>query len=292
MAKIVGTWRFSTIGVNAAKDALNEGKSALDAVTQAVKLVERDGTIGSVGYGGMPDERGVLALDAAVMTGCGRVGAVMSLEGRRSAVDVARLVLERSPHSQLAGDGAAKFAENNGLETESELVTPHASRRYAQWNGTRDENVRKHTDTVGILCRDKCGSLAVAAASSGAEFKAHGRVGDTPIVGSGLYAENESGAAVATGDGDKMITHCIAVRVVDRMKSGAKPTDACIDVLRRVAAMDSDCQAAVVAMDSDGTIGAGTTHRGFFVVTWDEVNGLNVMEAEWLNESEWIHSGV
>ncbi len=279
--------------MKAAQDALNNGKSALDAVTEGVREVECDGTIGSVGYGGMPDERGVLALDAAVMTGCGRVGAVMALEGRHSAIDVARLVLEHSPHSLLVDVGAVTFATKHGLAPvhENERLTPHATRRYAQWSGARSEG-RKHTDTVGILVRDESGALVVGAASSGAEFKAHGRVGDTPIMGCGLYAENGAGCAAATGDGDKMVRHCIAVRVVDAMSGGMTATEACMSVLRRVVVVDTECQAAVVAMDKHGHVGAATTHRGFFVVSWNQQDGFRVLEAEALSEVAWIHSGV
>jgi len=276
MASIAGTWLFSRGGVDASISKLSGGGSALDAAEDGVRYVELDEDVTSVGVGGLPDERGVLTLDAALMTGSGELGAVCGLEGHRSAIPVAKLVLEKSPHTILTADGAAELAKRHGLEPvdNAELITPHASRRYEEWvqRGKKEQlkNERKHTDTVGILVRDASGKLAVGVATSGAEFKGHGRVGDSPVVGAGLYASNSGGCAAATGDGDRMLKHCVAVRVVDLMANGASPTDACFTVMVRVAESDVGCQAAVVAMDSAGNVGAATTHRGFFVVRWKE----------------------
>lgn len=299
MASIAGTWLFSRGGVDAAISKLGDGGSALDAAEDGVRYVELDEDVTSVGVGGLPDERGVLTLDAALMTGSGELGAVCGLEGFGSAIPVARLVLQKSPHTILVADGAAQLAKRNGLEAvdNSQLVTAHAARRYAEWfeagKKERAENERKHTDTVGILVRDANGKMAVGGATSGAEFKGHGRVGDSPVVGAGLYAADNGGCAAATGDGDRMLKHCVAVRVVDLMAAGSTPSDACFTVMMRVAESDAGCQAAVVAMDAAGNVGAATTHRGFFVVRWKEgEKEATVIEGKAVVDDPWIHSCV
>jgi len=141
--------------------------------------------------------------------------------------------------------------------------------------------------------RDANGKTAVGLATSGAEFKGHGRVGDSPVGGAGLYAAANGGCAAATGDGDRMLKHCVAVRVVDLMAAGASPTDACFTVMLRVAESDVGCQAAVVAMDAAGKVGAANTHRGFFVVRWKEgEKEAMVIEGKAVVDERWVHSCV
>lgn len=289
MAVAAGTWGFSKAGVEASIGILSEGGSVLDAAEAGVLAVESDGSISSVGYGGLPDVRGVLSLDAALMTDCGRLGCVMSLEGRRAAIPVARLVMERCDHTQLVGAGVGAFASLHGIPElpDDELLTPEARRKLSEDGVAAPQEARKHTDTVGILARDFAGALAAGAATSGAAFKAHGRVGDTPVVGSGLYAEAGRGC-VATGDGDKILRFCPAVRVVDLMAAGASASDACFTIVSRISAADETCQAALLAMDSDGSVGAATTHRGFPVVVWRSGSSEHqVIEGRAVSDTIW-----
>ncbi len=237
----------------------------------------------------------------------------MGLEGHLTAIPVARAVLEKSAHVQIVGAGGAAFAEAHGMKRVADpaaLLTPHATRRFAEWRdkggAAANSDARKHSDTVGMLARDAGGRIAAGVATSGMQFKAPGRVGDSPIVGAGLFAEDGAGAAVATGDGDRMLRHCIAVRVVDLMGSGLSPEEACMKVLERVAANDPICQAAVVAMAADGTVGAASTQEGFYIVGWNEKcghrsngeddetreNETRTERVDGISKENWVHSCV
>lgn len=279
--RVIATWSFSAVGVRAAAAALSRGASALDAVVAGVKAVELDPTVTSVGYGGLPSRSGALELDAAVMTGSGAVGAVAALPRCRAAAPVALAVLRSSPHAMLAGAGAADFAEDHALAAPAgsdDLLTAHARRRLAEFRAGEDAaqvaarkpvEDRLHTDTVGMVCVDAAGEVAACCATSGLEFKAAGRVGDAPLVGAGLYALAGVGAAVASGEGDKMVRFCLSFAVVEEMRRGASAQAACDAAVRRVREADPTCQAAICAVDSrDGTFGAACTRDGFKVVQW------------------------
>lgn len=223
----------------------------------------------------------------------------MSLEGHASAIPVARLVLDRSVHAQLAGEGASAFAASHGLAARDPfaLLTPYAAERYDQWRRdvaagiAHGASPRGHTDTVGVLALDGEGRLAAGVATSGMQFKTHGRVGDSPVVGAGLYAQDGVGAAAATGDGDRMVRHCIAVRVIDLMAAGMNVSEACQRVVMRVHESDPICQAAVVALGVDGNVGAASTHRGFHVCKW--IDGeYGEIESISVSEGTWAHSCV
>lgn len=304
MSSIVATWAFSAPGVVTAASILTNGGGALDAVEHGIHAVELDTRVTSAGYGGLPNALGRLQLDAALMTDDGRIGAVMALEGFRAAVPAARRVLDHSPHSILGGDGAAAFASAHGMvaaTNAAQLLSPHAKNRYKQFrNGEigpgphRDHATMPHTDTVGMIARDADGRLAAGCATSGMQFKAPGRVGDSPIVGAGLYAD-EVGAAVASGDGDQMLRFCIAFLVVEQMRGGEEVQQACEAAMRRVHAADPKCQAAVTGMSPDGGVGAAATHGGFRVVRWRAGTGAEDVqneEARAVSETTWKHSCV
>jgi N4-(beta-N-acetylglucosaminyl)-L-asparaginase len=277
-SRVVGTWSFSAVGVRACARSIVAGESALDAVVAGVRAVELDPSVTSVGYGGLPTAEGALELDAAVMTGDGSVGAVAAMPCCRAAAPVARAVLMDSRHTLLAGGGAAAFAAARGLAADSvgDLLTPHARKRLAEHlSGADLPNAPSgedglHTDTVGMICLDASGALAACCATSGMEFKDGGRVGDAPLVGSGLFADGDVGAAVASGEGDKMIRFCMAFLVVEELRRGATVQDACETAVRRVRDADSGCQAAICAIDArTGAVGAACTRDGFKVVEWD-----------------------
>jgi N4-(beta-N-acetylglucosaminyl)-L-asparaginase len=290
------------------------GGSALDAAVSAVRSVEHDPSVTSAGYGGLPNAAGDLQLDAALMTGDGRLGAVMALEGFPDAISAAHAVLSHGRHPVLAGAGAANFAVTHGLDKRpnEELLTPHARRRYHEYcaqlagerssaSGPHDENHSEnaempHTDTVGIICRDRTGAIAVGCATSGMQFKDVGRVGDSPIVGAGLYADRKAGAAVASGDGDQMLRFCLAFHVVEEMRGGKAAQDACEAAIRRVAERDPNCQAAVCAIDCNGQTGASCTRSGFFVVEWvegrDAAGDARTVAVGGLQQSTWKHTCI
>lgn len=304
MSSIVATWKFSQPGVPVAVEGLKNNGTALDAVERGIRSVELDESVTSVGYGGLPNAAGDLQLDAALMTSDGRVGSVMALEGFPAAIPIARLVLERSPHTALAGQGALQFAREHGLMPTgdpSTLLSPHAKARYEQFRkgqveaGRHQENGgMSHTDTVGMIARDNSGIIAAGCATSGMQFKAPGRVGDSPIIGSGLYAD-KPGAAVASGDGDQMMRFCISFLVVERMRAGDTAEEACQVAMRRVHHADPKCQAAVTAMSATGMVGSACTYRGFHIVRWSsepELKDTAIEEAKTVSDTMWKHSCV
>jgi N4-(beta-N-acetylglucosaminyl)-L-asparaginase len=317
-AAVLGTWRFSKGGVSAGAEVARSGGSALDAVVTAVRTVEHDPAVTSAGIGGLPNAAGVLQLDAALMTGSGRVGAVMALEGFPDAVSAADAVLRHCRHPVLAGKGAADFATAHGLERlpPEDLLTEHARKRYAEHcqgltrsGQTRardkcasdgsaenaDDREMPHTDTVGIICRDHNGDIAVGCATSGMQFKDVGRVGDSPLVGAGLYADKAAGAAVASGDGDQMLRFCLAFLVVEAMRGGKTAQEACEAAVARVMVSDPGCQAAICAMEAaTGRTGAACTRNGFYVVEWieerDAASGPQTVHVAGAREAAWAHT--
>lgn len=305
MASVVGTWTFSRPGVASAARCLQEDLGALHAVESGISTVELDPSVTSVGYGGLPNEAGVLQLDAALMTGDGQAGAVMAVERFPAAIPLARLVLERSPHTTLAGEGAMHFARNHGMhpcDDLSSLVSPHAKTRYEQYRKglvssqphQEGPGAMPHTDTVGMIARDASGAIVAGCATSGMEFKAVGRVGDSPVIGAGLFA-SDAGAAVATGDGDTMMRFCVSFLVVERMRSGDSPDEACRHAMSRMHTSEPTCQAAVVAMSAKGVVGAAGTHRGFHVVRWSSdthVDDTKSFEAASVGDETWEHSCI
>lgn len=233
----------------------------------------------------------------------------MALERYDSAIGIARAVMEKSRHSVLAGPGAQQFAVLHGFvpaENDELLLTPHAARRHTEHcsSGTTpliEENVSgemPHTDTVGIICRDTEGRIAVGCATSGMQFKDVGRVGDSPLIGCGLYG-SDAGAAVASGDGDQMIRFCLAFLVVELMRAGQSPSIACHNAMVRVRKYDPGCQAAIAAMSSSGETGAACTNGGFSVVTWrgaretpQEHQEPELVTVTGISEDRWQHTCV
>lgn len=317
--KVLGTWQFSTGGVFASARELAGGKDALSAATAGVTAVELDESVTSAGCGGLPNCHGILQLDAAVMTGDGRVGAVMALERCRAAAPVAEAVLHHSRHSALAGDGATAFAKSRGFHVHDNdsLLSAHAHKRFLEHlvsnktsydghaetqhetaDGTKPPPEMSHTDTVGIITLDRNGRMAAGCATSGMQFKDAGRIGDSPLVGCGLFVDESGGAAVASGDGDQMIRYCLCATAVELMRGGASAQEACDILMRRVYSADPRCQAAMCAMTPDGNSGMSCTRRGFYVVEW-EYSATNdhvqprVMEAPSVcNEAKWKHTCV
>jgi N4-(beta-N-acetylglucosaminyl)-L-asparaginase len=268
----VATWRHGVAAVTACGAVLAGGGTALDAVQRGATVVELDPEVASVGYGGLPNRDGVVELDACIMDGCTRdAGAVASLQGCRTPTAVARLVMEHTPHVLLVGAGARRFADERGFPQE-ELLTESSRERWQRWRREQGSSppAEEH-DTVGVLARDAAGHLAAACSTSGLAWKLPGRVGDSPLVGHGLYAEDSVGAAAATGVGEEAIKVCGSFLVVERMRAGDSPAAACQEALRRVRARhggDAGVQLAFIALRGDGAWGAASLRRGFSHGLW------------------------
>lgn len=276
---VVATWSFGRLACEAALPILGRGGAALDAVEAGANAVEEDPSVMSVGYGGLPNADGVIELDAAIMNGPGHdAGAVAGLTGIRRPISVARRVMEATPHSMLVGENARRFAVAQGFP-ETDLHTEASRERYRQWRRERGLPEVAHFgdperpglppdthDTVGVCAMDARGDLAVGCTTSGLAWKTPGRVGDSPIVGSGLYVDNEVGCAAATGNGDEILKVCLSYRVVLLMAQGAEPGEACAEGIRYLLRKRPDHQqqgAACIAIDRAGRVGAAATQSGF-----------------------------
>jgi N4-(beta-N-acetylglucosaminyl)-L-asparaginase len=286
--RVVSTWNFG-VGANAAAwPVLARGGSALDAVEAGARWAEGDLCNTTVGHCGYPDRDGVLALDASIMHGDGSCGAVAALEDIEHPVSVARAVMEKTPHVMIVGDGAQQFAVSQGFEKKP-LLTDDARKAWRQWleTSTYHPNMNvKHTgtlgdahdhDTLGIVALDAQGTLAGACTTSGIAWKMHGRVADSAIIGAGLYADNEVGAATASGVGEEMIRNSASFLVVELMRQGRPPKEACREAIKRVVhkrpAASKTLQVCFLAIDKYGEVGAFALHPGFVYAMHDATRG-------------------
>ena len=269
---IVSTWRFGKPANEMALKVLLEGGALLDAVEQGVRVAESDSSNRSVGLHGIPNAAGVVQLDAAIMSGPGhRAGSVAALEGIRHPISAARRVMEKTPHVMLVGEGARMFALQQGLES----VNLDAAERYETWRkkragGRLGQPTAKPTaenhDTLALLVLGADGNIAVGCSTSGLVGKLPGRVGDSPIIGSGIYVDNEVGAAGATGLGENIMRYCGSFLVVEYMRQGLRPEDACLEAIRRIVRQEpkgADLKINFVALDKAGRYGAASSNRGF-----------------------------
>ena len=269
-AVVVSTWNFAGAS-EAAIAALDRGQSPLDAVEAGIRVTEADPSNTSVGIGGHPDRDGHLTLDASIMEGSGRCGSVVFMEGIDHPISVARLVMEKSPHVMLAGEGAARFAQQNGYALRKEL-TPGARKAYEEWlktSGYRPEPIGPDNhDTIGMLAL-KEGKMAGGCSTSGAAWKMHGRVGDSPIIGAGLFVDDAVGAATATGLGETVIRIAGCALVVELMRQGRSPEEACRGAVERLYEKHPEQRtntgflAAFLALRKDGEVGAYSFGPGF-----------------------------
>lgn len=285
---VVSTWAPNIKANKAAWEILNKGGSALDAVEAGVMIPEADPNDNSVGYGGLPDRDGKVTLDACIMDDKGNCGAVMCMEHIMHPIKVARLVMEQTPHVQLVGAGALQFALSKGFKKEN-LLTPEAEKTWREWLKTSKydpmiiphllENKKNEPelypwpiallnhDTIGMIALDAKGNLSGACTTSGMAFKMNGRVGDSPIIGAGLFVDNEIGAATATGVGEEVVKICGAHTVVEMMRHGASPDDACKEAVRRMmknnGAKAKDLQVGFLAINKKGEYGGYSLQKNF-----------------------------
>ena len=249
---VISTWPFGMPANEAAWKVLSGGGSSLDAVEGGIMQCEDDPSVDSVGFGGLPDASGNVTLDASIMDDNGRCGAVACLYHIRNPIRVARLVMERTPHVMLVGEAATRFALDQGMQ-QVNLLTPQAGKRFDEWRRQRERSGKGH-DTLGMLAIDSAGRLAGGCSTSGTAFKLPGRVGDSPIIGAGLYVDGRVGAATATGKGEEMIRACGSFAIIERMRRGMSPSDAISevlrDILRRRGSPDTDV--SFLALRADG----------------------------------------
>ena len=277
MPLIVSTWGFGKPANEAALKVLLGGGHILDAVEQGIWVAESDKSNPSVGLGGIPNAAGVVQFDACIMSGPGHTaGSVAALEGIRHPISVARRVMEKTPHVMLVGEGARMFALEQGLES----VPTNATEKYEAWRKERAaeaasirkvESKPENHDTLALLVLGADGNLAGGCSTSGMGRKLPGRVGDSPIIGSGLYVDNEVGAAGATGLGENVMRHCGSFLVVEYMRHGLHPQEACLETIRRIAKQEPagrKLSISFVAIDKKGRYGAASSEKGFpFAVT-------------------------
>lgn len=264
---VLATWN-NTAANEAAWEVIARGGHALDAVEQGVRVVEADPDDMSVGYGGRPDREGKVTLDACIMDEAGNCGAVCFLEHIKHPISVARLVMEQTPHVMLAGEGALQFALEQGFEKE-DLLTDQARKEWEAWLVTSEYkpviNIERH-DTIGMLAIDQQGRLCGACTTSGMAYKMRGRVGDSPIIGAGLFVDSEVGAAVATGLGEAVMKTLGAFLIVELMRHGRTPQQACEEAVQRIVkryAGFEDIQVGFLALDKQGAMGAFAIQPGF-----------------------------
>ena len=245
----------------------NKG-TALDSVEEGVKLTEADPKVRTVGYGGYPDNAGEVTVDASIMDHQNNAGSVAYLKNIKHPISVARKVMENSKHVMLAGDGAYEFAIENGFKHTS-LLTNQSKNDWKKWckNKNPKEVSDKNHDTITQLSKDVYGNIAAASTTSGLAFKRKGRIGDSPIIGSGIYVDNDIGAAGATGIGEEIMKTVGSFLIVELMKQGRSPNEACKSAIKRIIKNNDsniDFQVAYIAIRKDGEFGASALNKNFF----------------------------
>lgn len=279
---VLSTWRHGQPANAKAWEVLSNGGTALDAVQQGVMVTESDFSNRSVGLGGLPDRDGHVTLDACIMDHRSRCGSVAFLQHIEHPISVARKVMEETPHVMLVGEGAYRFALDQGFERAAvEVPVPEARERWEEWLKESEYqpviNIENH-DTIGMVAIDKDGNLSGACTTSGLAYKLHGRVGDSPIIGAGLFVDNEVGAATATGVGEAVIRIAGSHTVVETMRHGATPQEACEEAVNRIIRKHpnvEDMQVGFLAIDKEGRTGAYSIYNGFdYAITHKDRNEL------------------
>lgn len=282
---IISTWNHGIDANARAMKTLELGGDVVDAAEQAVMVTEADPKNLSVGIGGLPDRDGFVTLDASIMGPDGNAGSVCFLQNIEHPISVARLVMEKTPHVMLSGEGALQFAIENGF-SEKDLLTPESEKAWKSWlkesnydpmiNWENEPN--KYHDTIGLLAVDKTGNIAGACTTSGLAFKMHGRVGDSPIIGAGLFVDNEVGGATATGMGELVMKTCGSFLVVELMRNGKTPQQACKEAVLRIVKKDPENvkrQVGFIAVNKNGEVGGFSLQPGFNYALFQE--GVNRM---------------
>ena len=285
MVRSISTWKTTEANQKAGQ-MLDKGEDALDAAVAGVAFEEENPKNTTVGYGGAPDRTGKVTLDACVMNHLGDCGSVVAVENIVNVARLAKDVMEKTPHVMLSGKGAEEFAISQGYK-KTDLLTDKSKKEWEEWLKDQDYrpiiNIENH-DTIGMLCIDKNNNLSGACTTSGLAYKMKGRVGDSPIIGSGLFIDNKIGGAVATGLGEEVVKTVGSFLVVELMRQGLSPQEACEKAVKRIVSNNSQenkFQVAYIAMNKKGEVGSYSIEPGFTYM--DYVNGEN---KEIFSESE------
>lgn len=273
------TWNFGNATAKA-WEVLAKGGNALDAVHQGVMVEENDLSNSTVGNGGRPDRDGNVTLDACIMDKDGNCGAVLAMQNIANPISVARKVMEETPHVMLAGKGAEQFAYEQGFE-KTNLLTEESKQAWEEWKKTSQYkpiiNIENH-DTIGMLAIDVDGDIAGACTTSGMAYKMAGRVGDSPIIGAGLFVDNEVGGATATGVGEEVVRTVGSFLIVELMRQGKSPQEACEEGVKRIIAKNKDkqdFQIGFIAINKKGETGGYCIHPGFTYRTYTKEGHVN-----------------
>lgn len=283
---VISTWKEGIEANKAAWQILRKKGRAVDAVEAGVRVTE-DYINCCVGLGANPDREGIVTLDASIMDEFGKAGSVAALERIKHPISVARRVMEKTPHVMLVGEGAQKFALSEGFPLEAQKLSPEALNEYQNWLKTSKykpqinienkghgpfapsklENGDWNHDTIGMVALDMFGNVSGSCTTSGIGFKMRGRVGDSPIIGAGLFVDNEIGAATATGLGEEVIKICGTHLVVELMRQGFSPEKACRKAVERIIKKDAkkakENQVGFIAINKSGQHGAFCLQKGF-----------------------------
>lgn len=287
---VISTWDTGLAANKGAWEVLGRNGSALDAVEAGVKVTESSINC-CVGLGANPDRDGHVTLDACIMDHQFNCGSVAFLERIKHPISVARRVMEKTPHVMLVGEGAQQFAVAEGFPLESPDLSDDAKRAYEQWlkkseykpvinientkgSGAHGPSAPAHLpngdwnhDTIGMVAMDSAGNFSGSCTTSGMGFKMRGRLGDSPIIGAGLFVDNEIGAVTATGQGEDVIRICGSHTVIEYMRQGLAPEAACKAAVERIVRIKKekakDIQVAFIALNKKGEAGAYAIQKGF-----------------------------
>ena len=302
---VISTWDAGLDANKAAWKVLNGGGRALDAVEEGVKVTEASRSC-CVGLNANPDRDGFVTLDASIMDESFNCGSVAFLERIKHPISVARRVMEKTPHVMLVGSGAQQFAMAEGFQLEEQKLSPDAQDAYDKWlkkseykpvinienqkgHGpfapTQFENGEWNHDTIGMVAMDANGNLSGSCTTSGMAFKMRGRVGDSPIIGSGLFVDNEVGACTATGQGEDVIRISGSHTVVELMRQGLSPEQACKKAIERIVRIKKEkakeIQVAFIALNKKGEVGAYAIQKGFSYAIRNKSNEKLIPGKSW-----------
>ncbi len=299
---VISTWEPNKKANAKAWEVLSNHGSALDAVHKGVMVPEADPEDHSVGLGGNPDRDGHVTCDACIMDHKANIGSVMCLEHIVHAISVARLVMEKTPHVQLVGAGALQFALLNGFKKEN-LLTPKAEADWKKWLKTAkydpmttvkdiENRIKESHDTIGMIALDEKNNLSGACTTSGMAYKLPGRVGDSPIIGAGLYVDNEIGGASATGVGEEVVRICGSHTIVEAMRYGKSPKEACKLAIERLIKLKGNKEArqiqlGFIAINKAGEIGCYSMLPEFTMAV-HSAEGEKIIHADYFFESATI----
>ena len=287
--RIISTWEHGLAANQEAWEKLMSGSNGVSSIESGVKISEADPSVRSVGYGGLPDREGIVTLDACIMDKYSNCGSVSYLQNIKHPISVARLVMEDTPHVMLSGKGALDFALSKGFKQEN-LLTDQSKKDWLNWkkksNYSPVINIENH-DTISMLLIDQNRDFFGACTTSGAAWKMHGRVGDSPIIGAGLFLDNEVGAAAATGLGEAVIRTSGSAMVVELMRQGYSPLQACKTIVHRISKIHKSgpdweyLQVGFIAINKKGEYAGYSLKKGFNYAVCDKENKNLLMDADY-----------